>query len=294
MHPRWRRCSSFKYSRYSQSSCLARGAPRRPRCNAGLSPRAVKGAACAILIGIVCVGTSHAAQRSRPAPRKELPVPFVVGETLTYDVSWSTYLTAGTATIHVADKKPSYDSVAYYIVAEGRPTALVSKIYSLYYKVDTLLDSYTLLPQRGSVYSEEGKRHRMKTTMFDHAKRRAEYQVETRTVVKKALTVSAVSQDPLGALYVLRSIPLKQGEKITMPICDGGVSYRILVQAGAIDTIKTAAGTFQAQQLSVTPPADVGARALSLWLTNDAARVPVKMSAQLPVGTFVLTLASRR
>ena len=35
MHPRWLRCSSLKYSRYSRSSRLASGAPRRPRCDAG-------------------------------------------------------------------------------------------------------------------------------------------------------------------------------------------------------------------------------------------------------------------
>src|SRR6476660_450152 len=38
MHPRGLRCSSFKYSRYSQSSRLARGAPRPSRCDARLSP----------------------------------------------------------------------------------------------------------------------------------------------------------------------------------------------------------------------------------------------------------------
>ena len=40
MHPRGLRCSSFKYSRHSRSSRLAHGAPRRPRCDAGVSPRA--------------------------------------------------------------------------------------------------------------------------------------------------------------------------------------------------------------------------------------------------------------
>ena len=34
------RCSSFKYSRYSQSSRLAHGEPRRPRCYARVAPRA--------------------------------------------------------------------------------------------------------------------------------------------------------------------------------------------------------------------------------------------------------------
>ena len=74
-------------------------------------------------------------------PRAERTVPFKVGETLTYDVSWSSYLTAGTAVTTVKDKKPSYNSTAYYVVAEGRPTPLLSKLYTLYYKMDSLIDS---------------------------------------------------------------------------------------------------------------------------------------------------------
>ena len=254
----------------------------------------LKGAACAILAAIVLAVPNAAATQRQSAARRETPVPFAAGEKLTYAVSWSSYLTAGTATIQVAEKKPSFGSTAYYIVAEGRPTTLVSKLYSLYYKVDTLLDAYTLLPQRGSVYSEEGKRHRMKTTLFAHPKQRADYQVETRTVVKKSVGISPVAQDPLGALFVLRSIPLKAGEKMTMPICDGGTSYKVLIQAGPTETIGTGAGSLQAQRFAITPPAETGARALSVWLSTDAARVPVKMSAQLPVGAFVLTLSARQ
>src|SRR3989441_3838368 len=48
MHPRRLRCSSLKYSRYSRSSRLAGGAPRPSRCDARLSPRAVKGGRCRI------------------------------------------------------------------------------------------------------------------------------------------------------------------------------------------------------------------------------------------------------
>ena len=223
-----------------------------------------------------------------------MPVPFAAGEKLTYDVSWSSVLTAGAATIQVAEKKPSYGSTAYYIVAEGRPTPLLSKLYALYYKADTLLDAYSLLPQRGSVYSEEGKRRRTKTTMFEHQKRRADYQVETRTIVKKSLGISPVAQDPLGALFVLRSIPLKAGEKMTMPICDGGTSYKVLIEAGATETVQTRGGGVAAQRLSIAPPPEAGARALSVWFSADASRVPVKMSAELPVGAFVLTLSSRQ
>ena len=62
----------------------------------------------------------------------------------------------------------------------------------------------------------------------------------------------------------------------------------------ANEPVKTAAGAVDTQKITVTPPAETGARSIAIWLSTDAARVPVKMSAQLPVGAFVLTLASRR
>src|SRR5215469_8846782 len=135
--------------------------------------------------------SSVPASAKSTASQKEKTVPFKLGETLDYDVGWSSFITAGTAEIVVKEKKPSYGSTAYYIVAEGRPTPIVAKLYTLYYKADTLLDAFSLLPQRGSLYSEEGKRHRMKTTMFDQGAKKATYQIETRTVAKKDLAIPA-------------------------------------------------------------------------------------------------------
>ena len=66
----------------------------------------------ALAVGLACLVAMplSAQRRTRPpakgaakppaaraaAPRTERPVPFHVGETLTFDVSWSTFLTAGT------------------------------------------------------------------------------------------------------------------------------------------------------------------------------------------------------
>ena len=65
-------------------------------------------------------------------PREEKPVPFKAGEVLTYDVSYSGTLSAGEATIAVREKRPSFNSTAYYIVAEGKPTGLLARMYTLY------------------------------------------------------------------------------------------------------------------------------------------------------------------
>jgi hypothetical protein len=75
------------------------------------------------LVGLLlaCSFLNVSAQR---AQRVERPVPFKLGEQLTFDVPWSSYITAGAATMTVKEKKPSFNSMAYYIVAEGRPTPL--------------------------------------------------------------------------------------------------------------------------------------------------------------------------
>jgi hypothetical protein len=237
-----------------------------------------------------------AAAPPAPARKTAQPVPFAVGETLTYDVSWSSYLTAATATMTVKEKKPSYGSDAYYVVAEGRPTALVSKLYDLYYKVDSLLDIYTLLPQRASNFSQEGKRQRMKTTMFNHKARKAQYEIQTRTNVKKDVAISPYAQDVLGAMYVIRAIPFKAGEKFSIPICDAGESYTVQISVGAVETVKTGIGDVRAFKLTPILPAAQGgtARRLTIWLSEDARRLPVRMQAQLPVGSFDLTLTGAR
>jgi len=235
---------------------------------------------------------------ARPAaPRIERAVPFHVGETLTYDVSWSSYLTAGTAVVTVKEKKPSYNSTAYYIVAEGRPTPLVAKLYSLYYKMDTLLDSYTLLPQRGSVYSEEGSRHRFKATRFDRAAQKAFFEYQTGTTVKSDFPVSPYVQDALSAIYVLRAIPMKAGDRMTMPVSDNGRNYKVMVDVGALENIGTPLGPMHAWKVRpsiLDARGQAQGRNVAIWISDDARRLPVKFQAELPVGSFNLVLREAR
>jgi hypothetical protein len=227
------------------------------------------------------------------APRTERSVPFAAGETLSYDVSWSSYLTAGTATTTVKEKKASFNSTAYYIVAEGRPTPLLSKLYSVYYKIDTLLDTFSLLPQRGTVYSEEGKRHRFKTTQFDRPARKVNFEYKADTTVKADFPTSAVTQDALSAIYVLRAIPMKTGDKMTMPVTDNGINYKVQFEAGALEKVRAPIGERSATRIRLSVVDDknqtVG-RNVAIWISDDARRLPVKLTADLPVGSFNLLL----
>jgi hypothetical protein len=259
----------------------------------------------AVILGALATA-GNGAQSTRPkrpasppaAPpavtaKKEMAVPFRVGEILEYDIGWSSYVTAGTAILTVREKKPSYNSTAYYITAEGRPTPLLSKLYTLYYKADTLIDVFTLLPQRGSLYVEEGKRHRMKTTTFNHPAKQAKYEVQTATRVEKTLTLPGFTQDALSALYVLRSIPMKAGDKFNMPVTDAGDVYKVQMQVVAVESLKTPLGTMNALKIVPLITAPKGApppKGIVIWISDDARRLPLRIEAQLAVGKFTVAL----
>lgn len=255
-----------------------------------------------VVVASFSVASSAFSQRTtaRPAPRtaRAVPrvnaaVPFKVGETLTYEVSWSSFVVAGTAVTTVKERKPSFNSSAYYIVVEGRPVPLVARLYSLYYKMDTLLDSYVLLSQRGSFYSEEGSKHRFNTTRFDRTARRAFFEEKTDTTVAVDFAVPPQTQDALAAFYALRGRAFKTGDRWTVPVADSGALYTTQVEVGAIERVTVPLGEMDAWKLNLAITDAAGERVwkdIAIWVSNDARRLPVKMQAELPVGAFVLAL----
>ena len=225
---------------------------------------------------------------------REAAVPFKAGETLTYDVTWSTFLVAGTA-VGTVEKKP--DTNTYAIVAEGRPIPLLQRLYNLYYKMDTILDSVTLLPQRGSLYSEERGLRRFAVTRFDRAKGKAFFELEEDTTLKSEFDVPPQVQDGLSALYVLRAMTFKAGDRITLPVTDDGMMYSVQADVRAVEQVRVPLGTIDAWRLDVSIADAQGQPAASnaaVWISNDARRLPVKLQAELPVGHFVLLLREAR
>lgn len=219
-------------------------------------------------------------------------VPFKVGEVLTYDVGWSTYLTAGTATMSVKERKAVGAGAAYDLVAEGRPSSLLDKLYHLYYKAQSFLDTRTLQPSIATVFSDERGRSKLRTVQFT-GPRTIEFTPRANEPREKH-AVPALSQDPLSALYVVRALPLRAGQVLTMPIVDGNDVYQVRWQVGAPEPITTPAGAFSAWRITPTlsdaQGKAVANRRITLWLSNDARRLPLKLQAGLPVGNFTLTL----
>lgn len=232
-----------------------------------------------------------------PAAKAPQPVPFAVGETLVYDVAWSSFATAGAASLAVREQRSIGGSTAYYIVADGRPNEIVSRLYRLYYKVDALLDAFNLLPRRASTYSEEGTHRRQRGATFDQQKHTVTLDAGDPPVKRRTVKVPPLTQDGLSALYVLRVLHPAPGQQFSMPIMNDGDLYRLGLQAGSRETIACGLGTVQGTRIEMNLTdhrgAPVGSN-FAVWLTTGPRRVPVQLKADLPIGSFRLLLREAR
>jgi hypothetical protein len=232
---------------------------------------------------------------SKAAARVEAAVPFRVGERLTYNVSWSPFITIGTVDISVREKKPSYNSTAFYIGAEGHAVGTIARLRTFYYKMDTLLDVYTLLSQRGSLYSDEGGRKRFRVTRFDREAQKALVEYQAGTPSTSELGVQAGAQDALSGLYALRAARLAAGDHLIVPIIDSGRSYAVRLDVAGRERVSTPLGSVGAWKLQATihdaQNQPVG-KNLAIWISEDARRLPLRVQGGLTVGRFEMTLVS--
>jgi hypothetical protein len=262
-----------------------------------------------IVVALAVALTPLAAQK-RPAPappapaprppappaKVERPVPFRTGERLSYDISWSSFITAtaATATVAVREKRRAYGSVAYYIVAEGQPTPFLAAFYSVYYKADTWLDAYTLLPLRASIFSQERARRESEVTLFDQARRRARFEAQGATTNAWDLKLPPQTRDPVSAIFAMRTLPMKAGTRTLMPMTLNGGLYQVRVTIDRKEPVATPMGTLPAWHITPLMLEDgrpvASPRGMTLWISDDARRLPLKMQVEMAVGTFNLTL----
>ena len=235
---------------------------------------------------------TKAPARPAPPPAREAAVPFRVGETLTYDVSWSQFLTAGTATSRVVEKTTVPGSTAYNIVADGKPVPLVARFYPVYYKMVSLLDTFSVLSAQTSSYSEENGRKRESNTRFDRRTRRAFYEAPNESA-KQNFEIPANVQDGLATLYAVRGHAFKAGEHFSIPVADDGSLYSVEFETRGPERVRVPMGDVEAWNLRLTILDDKRQPAATnsgVWISTDPRRLPVKLQSDLPVGSFVLAL----
>ena len=101
------------------------------------------------------------------------------------------------------------------------------------------------------------------------------------------------TQDGLALLYALRSRTFKAGDRLSVPVVDDGTIYAVSIETTGPEHLKMRLGEFDTWKLNFNVVDDqrraVG-KNVSVWMSSDARRLPLRITADLPVGSFALAL----
>jgi len=217
-------------------------------------------------------------------------------EILSYNIEWR-LISAGKARIEfnpsLQMRAPS--QILFHLESIG----LVSKLFKVEDDYTALLNQ-SLCTQNVEMAAHEGTRRR-ETRITFNADGKATYR--ERDLVKNAVLsqeteVPPCVHDVLGGLYALRGLTLEPGHSAEIPVSDGKKSAMVKVEAQVREEIKTPAGVFKTIRYEVYLFNNVIYRRpahLTLWLSDDRARLPVEIRVRLQVtiGTITLQLEKR-
>jgi hypothetical protein len=223
-----------------------------------------------------------------PPPRPELPelLPFGPGERLTFSVDYGV-INAGWAVMEIPRTRRYVGVECLDVRSEASSNAFFSKIHKVRDRAQSLLDPETLLPLRYEKHQREGDYSADVVVKFDRREHFARYENGDE------LMMHPWAQDELSAFYYLRTLPLAEGRDVFIDNHTNRKNYPLRVIVHGRETVEVAAGTFDCWV--VEPVVREGGifqakGTLTIWLTADERRIPVKMRTKIVVGAITVSL----
>ena len=233
---------------------------------------------------LFCVGLIPPAAFSQTG--EDHPYPYQFGEKLMFNVKYFN-VTAGKASLHVVGITRLGPYKTIRIQSRTKTVNVFNKIYSVNDLIETFLHPTRLEPYLYRVKLREGNYKRDKTITFDHKDDTAIYlkNVEHPVIVDVPNQV----QDPLSALYYLRTKPLSVGKSVFMKVFDDKKLYDMEVQVLKKETIKTFFGNVETLMVKPMLQSEgIFKRTgdIYVWLSNDHRRIPLKMKSDIKIGSI--------
>jgi Protein of unknown function (DUF3108) len=216
----------------------------------------------------------------------------VPGEILTYNITWSNILTAGTATTEIKEgTRPDGKQVLLFTVTT-HSAGLVDTFYRVNDRLESVFDPGIMQSLNFSLTEIHGKRKRNRELVFDHA---------NKTVIStlnqdpaETLIIPDQVQDALSSLYYLRTRDeFIVGKPITILVHDSGKNWSVEVQTLGREKVTTPAGKFATIKVRTFPKYEgvfMNKGEIFIWLTDDSRKIPVLMKSTIAIGSIVSTL----
>jgi len=208
-------------------------------------------------------------------------------EKIDYTIYYSVigiYVNAGTASFSTKlEKLGKVDT--YHLLGIGNSNPSYDWIFKVRDKYESFIDTNNLRPQKFNRNIDEGGFQQVESVTFNSEK-------NTATTLKGTVNIPACVQDVLSSIYYARNIDynkFKPNDKIPFSMYLDNNVYELYIKYLGKETIKTKYGTFNAikfKPLLVKGTIFTGGEKMSVWVTDDANHVPVRIESPITVGTI--------
>lgn len=239
-----------------------------------------------ILIALVLPGLAQRKNEVTALPFSEAP--YFVGERLTYNVSFSNFVSAGHVELFVAARGTFYGRDAIELRAHVETTGVVyAALYSLNNDYTSYVDPTNGQPFRAQQVVREAARSSNVSSDFN--------QPAGTAAIPDKLKVGEFpgTYDFLSALYRLRALPLAEGSTYYLTARGESQEYQAELRVKGHEAIKTNVGSFNAivTQVRVSNNSEANDRHIQIYFTDDERHVPVLITAKLKAGEIRAELA---
>lgn len=239
-------------------------------------------------IWIFFLTLTSAAAQMQYSPQEE-PA-FKEGEWLYYRLSYSNFLNAGNAIMEI--KPASHNNKpGFHFKAEGKSTGFVSLFFKVkdYYESFVYQDNFR--PYKFLRNINEGGYTKNKVIHFDYDKNEAvENDLKSDTI--QTFPIESDIQDLISAVYFMRNQDLshlQEGDDVDIKIFFDQETNIFKLRYLGKEILKTKFGKTRA--LIFRPLVQAGRvfeeeESLTLWVTDDKNKIPLKIKASLAVGSL--------
>ena len=250
---------------------------------------------CLVLFVLAVVSSPVSAGETSLGPLPKVRRPFAPGEKLTYIISWSDILNAGTAVMEVRKERSTAKTEEVRFVSSARSTGMLDKFYSVRDVVQSVFDVTLRQSLSYAMDQKHGKRKKQREALFDQDHQKVTFR---ENGVQEVLNAPKQTQDALSSLYYLRmSDDLVPGRTITVNVFDGGKNWTVDILVLSKEQIKTPAGDFRTIKVQTYPKYEgvfMHKGEIFIWITDDDRRVPVLMKSTITIGSIMATLTEMK
>jgi len=252
-------------------------------------------ALCSLAFGLLLLPCALSAEEQAGVSIRTRSEALEPGEILTYDVSWSNIVTAGTAIMEIKEEAlPDGDQVLRFIVTT-RSVGLVKKFYRVNDRLESVFDPKIMQSLTFNLDQSHGKKKKRRELVFDHEKKTVTSTLNNNP--PETFTIPDETQDALSSLYYLRTrADFIVGKPITLQVHDSGKTWAVEIQTLGKEKVRTPAGKFNTIKVRTFPKYEgvfMNKGEIFVWFTDDSRRIPVLMQSTISIGSIVSTLTKR-